>query len=473
MKITILLVLTTLISAPCIAQSHQSASSIDLQSPGLEARVDALVKAYMDLDIFSGVVLIADAGAPVYHKAFGLANRERGIANTLNSKFAIGSMNKTYTQVVILQLIAEGKLRYSDKLVNILDRFVLGGTDHITVEHLLNHTSGFGDYHGPEFWQLEYADKNIAGITEILKGMPLMFPPGEEHEYSNAGYILLGAIIEKTTGQSYAQNVRQRIIQPLGLTNTYVENKASIPDMSIGYSRTINGIQDNLDLVFEPKSDGGFWATASDVMAFYRSFFYDETLVKKSAKESFEFFQHIRPAYDDPGTGIPIAGGMNGSNTIHLEMLHDNISIVVLANMDEPVAEKLCLGIHAILNGKDPQPPALPAVLNVYEAYLDNDVEYIRKNFESLTTNFHPTDPKDLILNNLGYELLFSDQTDRAIEIFKLNTELFPQVGNCWDSYGEALLAKGDRAGALKAYRKALEINPNIPSAQEAVKKLQ
>jgi tetratricopeptide (TPR) repeat protein len=154
-------------------------------------------------------------------------------------------------------------------------------------------------------------------------------------------------------------------------------------------------------------------------------------------------------------------------------MLHDNISIVVLANMDEPVAEKLFLGIHAILNGKDPQPPALPAVLNVYQAYLDNNVNYIRKNFESLTTNFHPTDPKDLILNNLGYELLFSDQTDRAIEIFKLNTELFPQVGNCWDSYGEALLAKGDRAGALKAYRKALEINPNIPSAQEAVKKLQ
>jgi tetratricopeptide (TPR) repeat protein len=226
-------------------------------------------------------------------------------------------------------------------------------------------------------------------------------------------------------------------------------------------------------LVLEPRPDGGFWATASDVLTFYRNFFYGETLLNPESKNAFEFFQHIAGAYDMPGAAIPLAGGMNGLNTVHLEIPHEKISIVVLANMDEPVAERLGMDILTLLRGKQPDAPTLPAVLNVWEAYHQHGLAFIRTHFDSLTVNFHPTDPRDLILNNLGYELLFSERVEMAVEIFKLNTELFPEVGNCWDSYGEGLLALGDQKGALNAYRKALEINPGIPSAQEAVKRLE
>lgn len=455
-----------------LSLNGQSSIHETLRNPGFQDRVDSLVKAYMDLDLFSGVVLVADRGEPVYHKAFGYANREQKVFNTLNTKFLIGSMNKTFTEVVILQLISEGKLKYSDRLTSLLPGFLQQHADQITVQHLIDHTSGFGDYHGPAYWELPNAKKSIAGITDILRGMPLHFPPGEEEMYSNAGYILLGAIIEKVTGKSYAQAVRERIAVPLGLNDTYLENNAAVPDKTIGYSQTIMGLEDNSALIHEPLSDGGFWSTATDVMTFYRNYFYDNQMLSPADKEASTFFQQIAPFYDQPGRGIPLAGGMNGLNTMHLEMLHEGISIVVLANMDEPVAEKVGMGIFRILKGQQPDPATLPAVLNVYNAFQQHGVAYIKTHFDALTRNFHPTDPRDLILNNLGYALLFNGNADDAVLIFKLNTELFPDVANCWDSYGEGLLAQGKKALALEAYRKALAIDPGMPTAREAVEKL-
>ena len=447
--------------------------SKQIDQPGITARVDALVKEYTDMDIFSGVVLIAVDGKPFYQKPFGMADRAKKTPNTLDTKFVIGSMNKTFTQVVVLQLIEESKLKYTDRLVEILDGFTQRDADKITVEHLLNHTSGFGDYHGPQYWNTAYEQKNIPGLTELIKKLPLHFPPGTENEYSNAGYILLGAIIEKVSGKSFAENVWDRIVKPLQLKNTWLEKVKEVPGRAIGYLKTLDGVEDNEGFITEPRSDGGFYATAGDVLLFYRNFFYGTKLLKESTKENFGFFKRMKPMLNEQGRGLPIAGGFNGANTVHMEMPADNISIVVMANMDEPVAEKICLGIHAIINGKEPPKAALPAKLNVFKAYAASGADHVKQHFEALTVNWHPGDPKDMILNNLGYDLLSSGKTDQAIDIFKLNTELFPKIGNCWDSYGEALLKKGDRKAALEAYKKALEINPDIPSAKEAVKKLE
>jgi tetratricopeptide (TPR) repeat protein len=168
------------------------------------------------------------------------------------------------------------------------------------------------------------------------------------------------------------------------------------------------------------------------------------------------------------------AGGFEGFNTAMFQVLSDDISIIVFANMDEPVAEHIAMDILMTIRGQEPSTPQLPAVQNVRIAYEEKGRDYVRQNFESLTENFHPADPKDWILNALGYAyMLEKNDLETAIELFQLNTELFPEVGNCWDSYGEALLQKGDKAGALAAYKKALAINPDITSAKEAVQALE
>ncbi|MBI1184324.1 serine hydrolase [bacterium] len=470
MKYPLFIILVSTLLAACSGPTKPSSNN--LMWSDISQKTDELVDDYIDLGIFSGVVLICENGNPIYRKAFGLADRENNIANTLQTRFVIGSMNKSFTHAIILQLIDEGKLKFSDKMVDYLNGFQQQDADKITIKQLVDHTSGFGDYHSPQFFNLPYSEKNIQGILPLIKEMDLNFEPGTENEYSNAGYIILGAIIEKVTTKTYAENIEERIKKPLQLHSLVTKNIKNIPNRAIGYMKTIEGYEDNENVVFEPKSDGGCYATAADMMKFYRAYLYGDTLFSEKVKDEDGFFRQIKPIYQQKGAGIPLAGGFNGANTVHLEMLAQHISIVVFANMDEPVAEKIAFGIHKIINGEAPEIPQLPTLLYVYQAYQKNGIGFVKNNFETLTNNWLENDPKDLILNNLGYDLMFNDKLDEALEMFKLNTELFPNIGNCWDSYGEVLWKKGLNKEALAAYKKALEINPNIPSAKKAVEEL-
>lgn len=445
----------------------------DIDKKAIETKVDQLVDDYQKLDIFSGVVLIAQDGKPFYHKAFGLADREKGIANKLNTKFDIGSMNKTFTRVVILQLVEEGKLKLKDKLSKILPEFSDKIFSKITVSHLLNHTAGFGDYYmSPGFFDAPIEEKNIESLVKRIRQMPLLFKPGTENEYSNSGYILLGAIIEKITGKSYHQNVKDRIVIPLKLNETYVEDKYNVPDRAIGYFKTMRGeLMDNMEFVEVANPDGGFQATAENILRFYQEFHYGQTLLQENTKMQDEFYSMIQ-VHRTTGGAIPHTGGFDGANTVNYEILRDRISVVVFANMNEPVAENLGAGILAIIRGKTPEKPSLPAAESVYQAYSSSGIDYVKTHFNELITNFHPTDPKSLILNEIGYEFLFENEAQKALEIFKLNTTLFPDDANVWDSLGECYLKMGDKESALKYYNKALEIDPELPSAVEAVSKL-
>ena len=468
MKKVLILCLITLQWMACNAQENRSDFILDHEK--ITPLLDKLIDQYLDLDIFSGVVLVAEKGEPVYHKAFGLAHRENKISNSLTTKFDIGSMNKTFTKIVILQLIDEGLLKLNDPLGKFLVGFNPEISKQVTVEHLLNHQSGFGDYYDPAFFDVPKEEKTISGLLERIKGMNLDFPPGAEQQYSNTGYVLLGAIIEKLSGMSYVQNVRKRIVGPMNMTETYLENKEAVPERSIGYYKdALGNIYDNEGFLEIPKPDGGFQSTTQDILKFYREYYYGNQLLSEKAKaldEHYEFHQ----AHMTTGGAMTSAGGFNGANTVIFEILRDQISILVFANMDEPVAEQLGKGILNIVRGKAPQRPVLPARQNIYQAFKKKGIKYVKANFEDLSTNFHADDPRDWILNITGYDLLSANQVEDAIPLFRLNTELFPDVANCWDSLGEALLKNGERREALKAYQQALKLESDLPSALEALR---
>ncbi|AXT20439.1 serine hydrolase [Flavobacteriaceae bacterium AU392] len=445
-----------------------------LNEKEIASKIDALVKQYTSLDIFSGVVLVAENGKPIYHKAFGLADREKGIPNTLNTKFDIGSMNKTFTKVLILQLIDEGKLSFDDTIGKHLIGFPEMAANNITVEHLLYHFSGYGDYWSPDFKKLPTKQKTIQGLLERIKKMPLLFEPGSENEYSNSGYIILGAIVEKITGKSYHKNIQERIVTPLNLENTYVEStlKSKISNRAIGYYKDIKGnLLNNNDFVELPNPDGGFQATTLDIMKFYKEFFYGNSILREEAKMEDEFYRQLE-RHRTTGGAIPHYGGFEGANTALYEILRDKITIAVFANMDEPVAEQIGPGILAIIRGQKPKKPSLPAIQNVYKHYNEKGLDYVKTNFKNLISNFHPTDPKSLILNRIGYTFLRENKIDKALDIFKLNTELFPENPNVWDSLGEIYLKKGDTKTALKNYEKALTLDPEFESAKRKVEQL-
>jgi CubicO group peptidase (beta-lactamase class C family) len=438
----------------------------------LESKVDRLVKQYTDLDIFSGVVLIAEKGKAVYHKAFRLANRAEKIPNTLDTRFDIGSMNKTFTQVITLKLVNAGKLKLDDKLGQFLDGFPKEASENITIQHLLTHQSGYGDYHTPEYWEIPLERKNLETALNQIRKLPLLFSPGTGDEYSNAGYVLLGLIIEKVTGKSYYDIVEEQITKPLEMNDTYLREKYTVPNRAIGYYKNIKGeLLNNDDFGEIPTPAGGFYSTTSDINKFYRAYFYGNSLWDEETRKlnsRYNFYQDHR----NTGGAMPHAGGFEGANTVHFEILRDKISVVVFANMDEIVAENLGDGILAIIRGKKPDQPSLPAEQMVYKEYLNNGINYVKSNWERLTKNWHPSDPKDFILNMIGYELLFDGKVDDAVQIFKLNTELFPDIANCWDSYGEGLLVAGKNKESYQAYKNALEIDPNIESAKTKLQEI-
>jgi tetratricopeptide (TPR) repeat protein len=257
------------------------------------------------------------------------------------------------------------------------------------------------------------------------------------------------------------------------MKNTYITNTKSRKDRAIGYIQTINGFE-NTDWVIPdpPRADGGFWCTAEDLLRFYQNYYYGNFLLSDSIKNTDNYFNQIAPGYNRNMFAIDQAGGTNGHNSSLIQILKENISIIVLANMDEPVAEIIAAGIEQIIRGNEPENPKLPAILNAYKIYKEKGLTYLKDNFKNVISSLPLQDSKDVVLNNLGYQLLEIHKINEALEIFRLNTELFPDIGNVWDSYGEALLKKGDKKEALIAYKKALEINPELESSKSAIKKL-
>ncbi|MEN3330909.1 MAG: hypothetical protein V7641_274 [Blastocatellia bacterium] len=207
-----------------------------------EAEVTESLAAYLEglakEDKFSGVVLIARNGKPFFVKAYGLADKARNLANNPETKFNLGSMNKMFTAVAIAQLAEQGKLSFDDKVGKLLPDYPNKDVaSKVTIHHLLTHTSGLGSYWNAKFDARRAQIKTVADYLALFADEPLLFEPGARFEYSNSGYIVLGAIIEKVSGQSYYDYVREHIYKPAGMKNTdaYQITEAT-PNLAMGYT---------------------------------------------------------------------------------------------------------------------------------------------------------------------------------------------------------------------------------------------
>lgn len=467
MKQFILIFLVTLFTKG-IAQNKSTIKNIE----NFETNVDALVKKYQDLDIFSGIVLVSEKGETKYHEAFGMANRTTKTPNSIATKFDIGSMNKSFTKTVILQLVEEGKLNMTDTLGQYISGFPKIAANSITITDLLEHSSGYTNYWGSDFEALPIDQKRLSGLVERIKKLPLQFKPGTKQAYSNSGYVLLGAVIEKITGISYHQNIVNRIIKPLRMNETYVTDKIKVPNRAIGYYKDMRGnLCTNLGFTEVPNPDGGFHSTPSDIAKFYAEYFYGTRLLSAETKANETFFGS-KSKTKQSGKALLMAGGFRGANTAYLEIMRDEISIIVFANMDEPVGEQLAAGILALVRGETPKTPSLPAHQNIYKHYTKFGIDYIENHFSTLTKNFHSEDPKGGILNGIGYTFFKEGNLKEAKKIFELNVRLFPEDANVWDSLGEVYVELGAYGKAEKMYKKALDLDPTMTSAKQMLLKM-
>lgn len=293
-------------------------------------------KLFADLakaDMFSGVVMIAKDGKPVLERAYGNANLEKKTPNRPDTKFNLGSINKVFTRIAIGQLVKAGKLSFDDKLIAILPDYPnREAASKITVGNLVNMTSGIGDFVNDRFMAADKSKiRTLQDYLPLFAAAPLEFEPGTKNRYSNGGYVVLGLVIEKLTGQSYYDYVRENIYKPTGMADSDWFVMGQLPsNTATGYERKDTGRQPNeRSLPARGSSAGGGYSTASDLLKFANAL--------RSKKLEIPDDNGGFPT-EFKGTGI--AGGSEGVNALFITNGQTGYTIVVLSNYDPPSAEK-------------------------------------------------------------------------------------------------------------------------------------
>jgi len=325
-----------------------------LSQSGLITATQKTVEEEVAADRFAGAVLILQNGKPVFSEANGLADREHKTPNTLKTRFRIGSMNKMFTAVAILQLAQARKLQLTDTVGKYMTDFPNKDVaSKVTIQQLLTHTGGTGDIFGPEFDAHRLELRTLQDYVNLYGTRAPEFEPGSRWEYSNYGFILLGAIIEKVSGQSYYDYVREHVYVPAGMTSTGSEPEdKAVSDRSIGYTKMDSTVwTPNTDtLPYRGTSAGGGYSTVEDLVRFAEALeghklldaLYTELLTvgkpgtpNRSYAYGFEDRMVNGTRCFGHGGGAP---GMNGDLRICPET---GYVVAVLANLDPPAASRV------------------------------------------------------------------------------------------------------------------------------------
>jgi D-alanyl-D-alanine carboxypeptidase len=305
---------------------------------------------------FSGAVVVAKHDHVLFSHAYGLADRKRGTSNTLQTRFRIGSMNKMFTAVAILQLVEAGKVELTAHLGKYLTDYPNRDVaSKVTIHQLLTHTDGTGDIFGPDFDAHRAELRTLADYVQLYGKRGLEFEPGSRWSYSNYGFILLGRVIEKVTGQSYYDYVQQHIYKPAGMTRSgSLPEDQAVPGRSTGYTKPPGATAwlPNTDtLPYRGTSAGGGYSTVEDLARFAQALLSHKLLSPDSTKLLITGKVNAGPAkyaygFEDArdadghgwvghGGGAP---GMNGDLRIYPK---SGYMIAVLANLDPPAAQRI------------------------------------------------------------------------------------------------------------------------------------
>lgn len=247
-------------------------------------KLDDLISKFVEYEQFNGSVLVAEKGEIIYKKGFGLANIEWEIPNQADTKYRLASITKQFTAMLIVQLVAENKLALNVPISTYLPDYPKKNGDIITIHHLLTHSSGTPNYTSfPDYRDRMSHSTNPEEIVQFFSDSTLLFTPGEKFDYSNSGYVLLGVIIEKVTGQSYEIVLQEKIFTPLGMNNSgYDHHSAILKNRAAGYYKNgksyINASYIDLTVAF---SAGCIYSTVEDLFLWDQALYTEKLLPKQ------------------------------------------------------------------------------------------------------------------------------------------------------------------------------------------------
>ena len=305
-----------------------------------EERISRWIDRYEENGYLNGSILIASNENILLNKGFGMANWEHAVPNTPSTKYKIGSLTKAFTAMGIFQLHEKGKLCIDDCISKYLPNYPQG--EKITIYHCLTNTTGIPNYTSfPDFWpKTMRLPMTLHELIDSFKHLELNFEPGRKFEYSNSGYTLLTAIIEKVSGMSYAEYIQEKICRPLGMDNTGCDDGIEIVvDLASGYSFWENPIHSAYaDLSF-PLGAYGLYSTTEDL------FLWDQALKSSQLLNKELMEKMFTPNLSSYASGWVVSemlrrkcmhhfGDISGFFSNFLRFTDEQVTIIFLSNMN-------------------------------------------------------------------------------------------------------------------------------------------
>jgi CubicO group peptidase (beta-lactamase class C family) len=341
------------------------AISVNAAAQSLEKQVDQMLENLYKPGMPGATALIAKDGKVIYRKAFGLANLELNVPMKPENVFEIGSITKQFTAVSILMLLEQGKLSLTDEITFYIPDYPTKGKS-ITLHHLLTHTSGVRSYTDMASFKSEARkDLTPAELIDVFKNEPMDFDPGEKWHYSNSGYILLGYVIEKVSGKSYAEFLEENIFDKLGMKNSFYGSKTDlIPNRASGYQPTETGYRnaDYLSMSL-PYAAGSIMSNVDDMLLWSQAIHHNTLISEKNKKKAFSNYQLNNGDPTNYGYGwqpnelngtpsIEHGGGIFGYTTMGVYVPDENVYAVVFTNSNGNSPTDVTIKIAAAAIGK-------------------------------------------------------------------------------------------------------------------------
>ncbi|MEO8208935.1 MAG: serine hydrolase [bacterium] len=475
-KIKIILVLIFLITL-----------KLNLYSQDKSQKIDELIKKYNEYNQFNGSALVAENGKIILEKGYGYANIEWKIPNAPDTKFRLASVTKQFTAMLTMQLVEQGKIKLDGKITDYLPYYPnKTAGEKVTVHNLLNHTSGIPNMtNDRDFMQNKIRDPyDVKDLVVNYCSKDLEFEPGTKWSYSNSGYVILGAIIEEVTGKKYEDVLKENILIPLDMSNSgYDHSSAIIENRASGYDKSPAGYTNTryIDMSI-PYSAGSMYSTVEDLFKWDQALYTDKLVSKETKDKIFTNYMN------DYGYGWQIknlkignvnknavfhSGDIFGFTTLIKRYVDDNNCIILLSNSSNANIDAIDKSVSAILYDQPYNMPKKSLSDILYQSLFENTSQDAISKFNELKKNKTEYYVDENEINLMGYNLLNDGKIDKAIEVFKLNVENFPDSFNVYDSLGEAYMKKGDKESAIKNYKKSIELNPQNEGALKNLKTLQ
>lgn len=481
------------------AQEEQSTLPKGYHKVGSDksAALHRLCQATADTGLFCGAVLVADKGEIIYKKAFGLANREWDIPNATDTKFRLASVSKQFCSMVVMQLVQEGRIGLDDKITDHLPYYRKDTGGRITLHHLMSHQSGIKDFTA-SFDYRGTVSRLPSDKDEFIKthcSGDLANEPGSIYSYCNAGYVILGRIIEKVTRKTFEQNIQQRIFEPLGMKNSgYDRNQYVLKKRAGGYTRGPFGYAnaDYMDMDSSPGAAGSLYSTVEDMFLWDRALYTDKLLDQEHRELMFtpnrdvpevkaaggrphsnygygwQIYTRAHPVTKRRTKVINHGGAIHGFRAMENRLVEDDAFVIVLCNQGDAFGSsevwssvvRLSAELIHVVTG---QPYRMPGKARVsqeqrmYEMVKADGVEAAIEWFKAKGRKAAWGGSNSA----LAEQLIKDGRVDDGLRLMELDIELTP--GKVWmlRKTAEAYLNHGKPENALILLNKALERKPD------------